>query len=65
VFSELENVTGYSDMPCPGVLYIHKTVRDPKAPGGAKFELEHNKSSGPRSFSSVNQGRRPKRRKAG
>jgi hypothetical protein len=30
----------------PAVLYVYKTVRDPKAPGGAKFvpELIHNRS---------------------
>ena len=49
VFSELENATGNSNTPNPlgpAVLYIFRTVRDPKAPGGARFEPElvHNKS---------------------
>jgi hypothetical protein len=49
VFSELENATGNSNTPNPmgaAVLYIFHTVRDPKAPGGARFEPElvHNKS---------------------
>jgi hypothetical protein len=30
----------------PGVVYVFRTVRDPKAPGGARFapELIHNRS---------------------
>jgi hypothetical protein len=37
------------------VLYIYKTVRDPKAPGGARFapELVHNKSGVGSSFDVV------------
>jgi hypothetical protein len=43
VFSENENATGNSNTTNPlgpAVLYIFKTVRDPKAPGGARFEPE-------------------------
>ena len=41
----------------PAVLYVYKTVRDPKAPGGAKFvpELIHNRSG--RRFSPAGAGR--------
>ncbi len=58
VFSELENATGNSntnDPLGPAVLYIYKTVRDPKAPGGARFEPElvHNKSGVGSSFDIV------------
>jgi hypothetical protein len=58
VFSELENATGNSNSPNPfgsAVLYIFKTVRDPKAPGGARFEPElvHNKSGVGSSFDVV------------
>ena len=37
------------------MLYIYKTVRDPKAPGGARFvpELVHNKSGVGSSFDVV------------
>jgi FG-GAP repeat len=37
------------------VLYIYRTVRDPKAPGGARFvpELVHNKSGIGSSFDVV------------
>jgi hypothetical protein len=37
------------------VLYVYKTVRDPKAPGGARFvpELVHNKSGVGSSFDVV------------
>jgi hypothetical protein len=58
VFSELENATGNSNTPNPlgpAVLYIFHTVRDPKAPGGARFEPElvHNKSGIGSSFDVV------------
>jgi hypothetical protein len=44
-WSHLENYNG-EDPYGPAVLYIYKTVRDPKAPGGARFEPElvHNRS---------------------
>ncbi len=45
VFSHLESYTD-PDPYGPGVLYWYRTVRNPKAPGGAEFvpELVHNRS---------------------
>ena len=44
-WSHLENYNG-PDPYGPAVLYIYRTVRNPKAPGGAEFvpELVHNRS---------------------
>jgi hypothetical protein len=44
-WSHLENYNG-EDTYGPAVLYIYRTVRNPKAPGGAEFrpELVHNRS---------------------
>jgi hypothetical protein len=50
-WSHLENYNG-EDPYGAAVLYIYKTVRDPKAPGGARFEPElvHNRSGVGSSF---------------
>ena len=50
-WSHLENYNG-PDPYGPAVIYIYKTVRDPKAPGGARFEPElvHNRSGVGSSF---------------
>ena len=49
------NVLTHNDPSGDPVLYIYKTVRDPKAPGGARFvpELVHNKSGVGSSFDVV------------
>ena len=49
------NVLTHNDPAGDPVLYIYKTVRDPKAPGGARFvpELVHNKSGVGSSFDVV------------
>jgi hypothetical protein len=54
LWSELENYNGNDPYGAP-VLYIYKTVRNPKAPGGAEFvpELIHNKSGVGSSFDVV------------
>ena len=54
LWSELENYNGNDPYGAP-VLYIYKTVRNPKAPGGAEFvpELIHNKSGIGSSFDVV------------
>jgi 3-keto-disaccharide hydrolase/FG-GAP-like repeat len=51
MWSELENYTA-QDPYGPPVLYIYRTVRDGKAPGGARFvpELVHNRSGVGSSF---------------
>ena len=53
-WSELENYNGNDPYGAP-VLYIYKTVRNPKAPGGAEFvpELIHNRSGVGSSFDVV------------
>jgi hypothetical protein len=45
-WSHLENYNAMIDPYGPAVLYIYRTVRNPKAPGGAEFvpELVHNRS---------------------
>jgi hypothetical protein len=50
-WAHLENYNG-PDPYGPAVVYIYRTVRDPKAPGGARFapELVHNKSGVGSSF---------------
>ncbi len=54
LWSELENYNG-NDPYGPAVLYIYRTVRNPKAPGGAEFvpELIHNRSGVGSSFDVV------------
>jgi 3-keto-disaccharide hydrolase/FG-GAP-like repeat len=54
LWSELESYNG-NDPYGPAVLYIYKTVRNPKAPGGAEFvpELIHNRSGVGSSFDAV------------
>jgi len=54
LWSELENYNGNDPYGAP-VLYVYKTVRNPKAPGGAEFvpELIHNKSGVGSSFDVV------------
>ena len=54
LWSELENYNG-NDPYGAAVLYIYRTVRTPKAPGGAEFvpELVHNKSGVGSSFDVV------------
>ena len=54
LWSELENYNG-NDPYGPAVLYIYKTVRNAKAPGGAEFvpELIHNRSGVGSSFDVV------------
>lgn len=54
MWSELENYTA-QDPYGPPVLYIYRTVRDAKAPGGARFvpELVHNRSGVGSSFDVV------------
>jgi len=49
------NVLTHNDPAGDPVLYIYRTVRDPKAPGGARFvpELVHNKSGVGSSFDVV------------
>ncbi len=49
------NVLTHNDPSGDPVLYIYRTVRDPKAPGGARFvpELVHNKSGVGSSFDVV------------
>jgi hypothetical protein len=49
------NVLTHNDPAGDPVLYIYRTVRDPKAPGGARFvpELVHNKSGVGSSFEVV------------
>ena len=51
MWSELENYTAQDPYGAP-VLYIYRTVRDAKAPGGARFvpELVHNRSGVGSSF---------------
>jgi 3-keto-disaccharide hydrolase/FG-GAP-like repeat/FG-GAP repeat len=51
LWSELENYTGPDPYGAP-VLYVYKTVRNPKAPGGAEFvpQLVHNRSGVGSSF---------------
>lgn len=62
LWSELENYNGNDPYGAP-VLYIYRTVRTPKAPGGAEFvpELVHNKSGVGSSFDVVdlNKDNRP------
>lgn len=54
LWSELENYNGNDPYGAP-VLYVYKTVRNSKAPGGAEFvpELIHNKSGVGSSFDVV------------
>ena len=54
LWSELESYNG-NDPYGPAVLYIYKTVRNPKAIGGAEFvpELIHNRSGVGSSFDVV------------
>ena len=54
MWSELENYTAQDPYGAP-VLYIYRTVRDGKAPGGARFvpELVHNRSGVGSSFDVV------------
>jgi len=58
MWSELENYTAQDPYGAP-VLYIYRTVRNPKAPGGAEFvpELVHNRSGVGSSFDVVDLNR--------
>ena len=58
MWSELENYTAQDPYGAP-VLYIYRTVRDAKAPGGARFvpELVHNRSGVGSSFDIVDLNR--------
>jgi hypothetical protein len=58
MWSELENYTA-QDPYGPPVLYIYRTVRDAKTPGGARFvpELVHNRSGVGSSFDVVDLNR--------